>query len=179
MSKYIKSLVIEAYRNRLAGVSEALLVNVIGMKANSTKKLRAQLRQKGINLLVVKNSLAAKAMAGTPLGALFENLTGPCAICWGGDDVVSLAKEVVRLTKDDNFKPFQIRKGLVAGRTLSPEEVEEVSKWPTRQEQMSLLVGQILGVGSQLSGQLLAVGGRLASQIEKLSKPPEESGGAG
>ncbi len=176
MSKHVKSLIIDAYRKRLAGVSEAVLVNVIGMKANSAVKLRAQLRQKGINLLVVKNSLAARATAGSPLGALFENVSGPCAICWGGDDIVSLVKEVVRVAKDDGFKPFEIRRGLIAGRTMSPEEVEEVSKWPTRQEQLALLVGQIVGVGSRLSGQLLAIGGKLASQIDKLAKPPEEQG---
>ncbi len=178
MSKYVKALITEAYRKRLAGVSEAILVNVIGMKANTTVKLRSQLRQKGINLLVVKNSLACRATAGTPLAALFEGISGPCAICWGGDDIVSLTKEVVRLAKDDQFKPFQVRAGLVAGRRLSPEQLEEVSKWPTRQELLSMLSGQIIGVGGKLSAQLLGVGGRLASQIEKLASPPAEEGGA-
>ncbi|MCS7237222.1 MAG: 50S ribosomal protein L10 [Thermoguttaceae bacterium] len=173
MSKYVKALITESYRKRLAGVSEAVLVNVIGMKANATVKLRAQLRQKGINLLVVKNSLACRATAGTPLAPLFDGISGPCAICWGGDDIVTLAKEIVRMAKDDAFKPFQIRRGLVAGRTLAPEELEEVSKWPTRQEQLSMLVGQIIGVGGQLAAQLTAPAGRLASQIEKLSKPSE------
>jgi ribosomal protein L10 len=173
MSKYVKALMIESYRKRLAGVSEALLVNVIGMKANATVKLRAQLRQKGIHLLVVRNSLAGRATAATPLAPLFENISGPCAICWGGDDIVALAKELVRLAKDDQFKPFQIRGGLVAGKRLTAEQVEEVSKWPTRQELLSMLSGQILGVGGRLSAQLLSVGGKLASQIEKLAKPAE------
>lgn len=174
MSKQVKALITETYRKRLAGVSEAVLVNVIGMKANATVKLRAQLRQKGINLLVVKNSLACRATAGTPLAPLFEGISGPCAICWGGDDIVSLTKEVVRLARDESFKPFQIRRGLVAGRMMTPEELEEVSKWPTRQEQLAMLVGQIVGVGGGLVSQLTAAGARLASQIEKLSKPPED-----
>jgi large subunit ribosomal protein L10 len=178
MSKYVKALISDTYRKRLAGVSEAILVNVVGMKANATVKLRSQLRQKGISLLVVKNSLACRATAGTPLAPLFEGISGPCAVCWGGDDIVALTKEVVRLTKDDQFKPLQLRAGLVAGKRLSAEQLEEVSKWPTRQELLSILSGQILGVGGKLSAQLLGVGGKLASQIEKLASPAQEESGA-
>jgi ribosomal protein L10 len=53
------------------------------------------------------------------------------------------------------------------GETLSPDQVEEVSKWPTRAEQISMLVGQILGPGGQLAAQLAGPGGALASQIKQ------------
>ena len=82
MSKYVKNLVADHIRNRLAGVSDALLVNVIGLESNLGMKLRDELRAKNINLLVVKNSLAARAVAGTPLAPLFEDVTGSAAICW-------------------------------------------------------------------------------------------------
>jgi len=56
---------------------------------------------------------------------------------------------------------------------LTKERVKEVSKWPSRTEQLSLLLGQILAPGANLLSQLNAPGGALASQIEKKSKGDE------
>ena len=52
----------------LDGVDDALLVNVVGLDANQSVLLRKQLRDKNIQLLVVKNSLARRATEGTSLG---------------------------------------------------------------------------------------------------------------
>ena len=59
------------------------------------------------------------------------------------------------------------------GDSLSAEKVLEVSKWPSRLEQISLLVGQILGPGSQLSAQLKGPGSQLAGQVKKLVEDKE------
>ncbi|MCH2401283.1 MAG: 50S ribosomal protein L10, partial [Pirellulales bacterium] len=61
MSKYVKSLISDDLRGRLEGVDDALLVDVIGIDANATVRLRADLRSKGIKLMVIKNSLAKRA----------------------------------------------------------------------------------------------------------------------
>ena len=97
MSKYVKSLVAEHLRQRLQNVHDALLVNVIGLNANTNSRLRAELRSKNIHVVVVKNSLAARATQGTPLAPLFEGVSGTAAICWGSEDIVSLAKEITKL----------------------------------------------------------------------------------
>ena len=123
--------------------------------------------------MVVKNSMAARATEGTPLAPLFADLTGTAAICWGGEDIVSLAKEITRLVKDDKFAPFQARGGVMDGEPLSAPQVEQVSRWPSRTEQLSILLGQILSPGATLVGQLLSVGGALASQIEQKSQSEE------
>ena len=167
MSKYVKNLVADHLRSQLDGVGDALLVNMIGLDANANNTLRAELAEKGIEVLVVKNSLAARATEGTPLDGLFEDVGGTNAVCWGAEDVVSLAKEVIRLAGDKRFEAFEARGGIMDGEKLSPEDVKAVSKWPSRDEQLSLLVGQILGPGSQLAAQLIGPGGALASQIKQ------------
>ena len=53
------------------------------------------------------------------------------------------------------------------GERLDAEQVERVSKWPSRVEQLSLLLGQILSPGAMLVSQLNSAGGALASQIEQ------------
>ena len=53
------------------------------------------------------------------------------------------------------------------GEQLTAPQVEQVSKWPSRTEQLSILLGQILSPGAMLASQLNSVGGALASQIEQ------------
>jgi ribosomal protein L10 len=60
------------------------------------------------------------------------------------------------------------------GSRLSSDDVKAVSKWPSREEQLSLLVGQILGPGGRLVSQLQSAGGILAGQIKELAKGGDE-----
>ena len=57
MSKFVKDLLTRDLRNQLTGVGDALLVNVIGLDAIRTTKLRGELRKKNIKLEVIKNSM--------------------------------------------------------------------------------------------------------------------------
>lgn len=168
MSKYVKDLVTRDIQKRLEGVDDAVVVSYVGLDANSTNELRGVLLEKGIQMMLVKNSLARRATAGTRLGPMFEGGRGTQAICWGSTDFVSLVKEVVALDKNkDKFEKFTAEGGILDGDRFDSAGLAEVSKWPSREEQISMLVGQILGPGSKLSGALLGPGGKLASQIEK------------
>lgn len=175
MSKYVKNLVTDHLRERLRGVDDALLVNVVGMDVNASNRLRTELRAKDIDLMVVRNSLAARATAGTPLAAMFDGLTGEAAICWGSEDIVSLAKEVARLAKDQQYVPFGPRGGVMDGERLGPDQVAEVSQWPSRTEQLGILLGQILRPGGNLGSQLTTPGGAMASQVEQRAQQGEGS----
>jgi large subunit ribosomal protein L10 len=173
MSKYVKNLIAEHLREQLRSVHDALLVNMIGLDVNTNTRLRAELRSKNIKVLVVKNSLAARATEGTPLAPLFAGLGGTAAVCWGSEDIVSLAKEITKLVKGDKYAPFAARGGVMDGEPLTAPQVEQVSKWPSRTEQLSILLGQILSPGAMLVSQLNSVGGALASQIEQKGEGAE------
>jgi ribosomal protein L10 len=155
----------------LAGGNVPLVIRaLIAAKDHSgelTAELRKKLRDKKIGVLVIKNSLARLATKGTDLGPAFEGLKGTAAVLYGGEDFISLVKEVTELDKDGKFAAFKTRGGVMDGEQLSPEKVAEISKWPNRQEQLSMLVGQILGPGRQLASQIIAPAGKLASQIEQ------------
>ena len=174
MSKYVKDLMSKDFASRLEGVDDALLVNVVGLDANKTVVLRRELREKNIQLMMVKNSLARRATEGTPLAAAFDGVEGTVAMVWGAEDFISLTKEVCALDSGDDYPEFEARGGVMDGECLTPEKVKAISKWPNRQEQLSLLVGQILSPGASLSSQLLAPGGALASQIEQKAEEGDE-----
>ncbi|MDO5582137.1 MAG: 50S ribosomal protein L10 [Planctomycetia bacterium] len=170
MSKTVKNYIIEDLKKRLNGVENALLVNVIGLDVNTMNRLRTDLLSKNINILVIKNSLAHRAAIGTPLESLFKGLRGTASVCYGAQDIVALAKELVRISKDKAYAKFQLRGGVMDGEAFAADKVIDISKWPSREEQISILLGQIVGVGSKLSSQLLACGANLASQFEQLSE---------
>src|SRR5262245_18262898 len=127
MSKYLKDLVTRDLKNQLNGVGEALVVDVIGLDAIRTSKLRDELRKKNIKLEVVKNSLALRATEGTPLAKAFEGVEGTMAIVWGSDDFVSLTKEIVRLSEAKEFEGFKAKGGSMDGGRLTPAEIKQVS----------------------------------------------------
>jgi ribosomal protein L10 len=174
MSKYVKDLVSKHYAQRLEGVDDDLVVNVIGLDANQSVVLRKELREKNIQLLVVKNSLAKRASEGTPLAPVFEGAEGSLAIMWGSEDAISLAKEATKLQNDKDYEAFETRGGVMDGEVLSADRVREISKWPSREEQLSLLVGQILGPGANLGSQLLGPGRSLASQVKQVEEKSQE-----
>ncbi len=174
MSKYVKNLIANEIQNRLAGVEDAIIANVIGMDSASTFSIRKLLREKGIQMLVVKRSLAGRATIDTSLNSLFAEKRGSVTVIWGCEDFVSLAKEIAAIIKSGEFANFELKGGVMDGEPLDADQVTAVSKWPNRQEQISMLVGQILGPGSNLSAQLLGAGATLAGQVKKLVEQKED-----
>jgi len=123
--------------------------------------------------MVVKNSLARRAVEGTPLAVAFEQAEGSFAVVWGGTDIVSLAKEVMTLADDKTMAPFEPRGGVVDGQRIGAAQVKEVSKWPSREEILSKIAGQILGPGAQLAAILLGPGGTIAGQVKSIADKEE------
>jgi len=173
MSKQIKNYIAEEVKKRLQGVNDALLVNIIGLDSANTFNLRRELRSKNINLLVVKNSLAKRATEGTPIAPAFDDTEGSLAVVWGAEDFVSLTKELVALHKKPEYEKFTAKGGVMEGEKLTPEKVTDISKWPNRVGQISILLGQMLAPGSKLLSQINAPGGKLLSQIKKKSEGEE------
>ncbi len=163
MSKFVKNIITEELKKRLEGVDNALLVNLVGMAVNDSNRLRGALAEKDIKVMVIKNSLAARATADTPLAKAFVGLTGATAVC-------------CKVSKDKQFAKFSVLGGVMDGEAFTAEEAVDISKWPSREEQIAILLGQITGVGSKLSSQLIAGGANLASQIkQRWDKDGEEA----
>jgi large subunit ribosomal protein L10 len=167
MSKYVKQLMTDELKQRWEGVGDALLVDVSRIEANDAVTLRRRFREKNIHLMVIKNSLARRASEGTSLAPAFEGAEGALAVVWGAEDIVSLAKEVTAAAKEKAYESFEPRGGVMEGAKLSPDQVKQVSKWPSRTEQLSILMGQILSPGMTLNAQLLSPGAKLASQVKQ------------
>lgn len=178
MSKFVKGLITDVLKDTFKDVDAAIMVNMIGLTANDANVVRGDLEAKGIKVMVVRNLLAARATEGSAMAELFQGTAGSTAVCWGGEDIVSLAKEVVRISEDKRFDKFVAKGGIMDGETFSGEMVKEISKWPSRIEQLSLLVGQIVGPASNLVSAILGPGSTVAGQIAQKAEESESENAA-
>lgn len=171
MSKHVKKLMMDEMRQAFAGVRDLLVVDLKGVDAISDNAMRLKLREKEIHLRVVRNSLARKVFTEAGITGVCDYFEGPSAIVWGGPSVVDLAKEIAEWA--DKVEPLNIKGGVSDGETISAADVVALSKMPSREEMLGMIVGQVLSPGARLCGLILSPGGRLASQLK--SRAEEES----
>ena len=171
MSKFVKQMMIDEIREHVGDCRELLVVDASKVEAFTANKWRLDMQAKNIRVLGVKNAVARKALADSGVTTLDHALAGPSTLVWGSEDVVALAKEIVRCAKD--VKNLQIKGGTLDGSALGAADVESLSKSPGRIELLGQLVTLILSPGARLGGALLGAGGRLAGQVVAVSEKAE------
>lgn len=173
MSKFVKNMLIEAITDRVGENRDMLVVDCSKLDAITANKWRLALQEKQITALTVRNTLARKALNNAGVSSLDPILEGPSTLIWGSEDVVALSKEITRWAKE--LEPLQIKGGTVEGTTLNAEEVNTLSKSPSREELIGQIVGQILSPGASLAAALLGPGSTLASQLKTITEAEGES----
>ena len=83
MSKLVKQLMMDDLQSRLQGVGDVFVVSLGQLDAQKTTSLRLTLRKKNISLQLIKNALAKRVLAETPLAPALENLSGMLALLLG------------------------------------------------------------------------------------------------
>jgi large subunit ribosomal protein L10 len=179
MSKRVKELLGQDIQGRLAGVEACVVADYRGLTANDAVGVRRTLRSQKVRMLVVRNSLARRALVAGPLSSAAPLLTGPSALLWGADDPVSLARVVTEFVGRTPL--LKVRGASVEGRTLTAPEVLSLAKLPTRLEMIAGLAARAMGPGQRVSMLAQAPGRGLAGQIRTLAEksgPPEAEAAA-
>lgn len=176
MSRYVKDLQIKHLRSRLEGVSDLMVVNVIGMDALKTNEVRLQLRKKGINLQVVPNSLVRRVLRDQGITGVETLLSGPSAIAWGGAGVVELAKEITEWAK--KIEKLVVKGACVSGQAVDEQGVKTLSELPSREELLGRVVMLALSPASRVVQLANSPGSKIAGQLKAIAEPEEaaESG---
>ncbi|MEN8127369.1 MAG: 50S ribosomal protein L10 [Planctomycetota bacterium] len=173
MSYFVKSLVQGEYEKKFDGVSEFVVIDTTGISGVDNNILRGQLKEKGIRMTVVKNSLMCLALQKLEMDSAASIFAaGPCTVAYGGDSVVDVAKELVSQAK--NIKAIEFKGAFVDGTAMDGAGVKALSKMPSRAELQGQVAQLVLTPGSNVAGALLGPGGVIAgcvkSLIEKLEK---------
>lgn len=128
-----------------------ILTDYQGLDVKGISDLRRKLRAVGSGYAVVKNTLFRLAVAGTDTEPLAEGLAGPTAVVYT-EDPVSAAKVIRDFVKA--VKPVTIKSGKVEGHICGAEQIEELSKIPSRPELYAMAVGGLQSPITNLVGSL-------------------------
>ena len=169
MSKRIKEMLVTDLQQRIGDATEILVVDSSRLDAISDNRFRLALREKDINVLTVKNSMALRALHSREITELDPILEGPSSLVYGGEDIVSLSKEIAGWVDELGPELIAIKGGVLEGTTLSKGDVEELSRSPSREELIGQIAGLLLAPGANLAAALLGPGGKLAGQVEAIA----------
>jgi len=177
MSKLLKSLMVDEYRQAFDGVTSCVLVDVSPLKVGEVEDFRRHLRENEVRLRVVKNSLASVAIKGMPLEPVSEMFDGPTAVAYHQEDHegITTIKAIKSYLTDKKKLKVDIKGGIGEGQTLSPSDLNLLAATPEKPVLQAMLLGAIQGPAR---GIAMATQG-VASGLARVLKARIEKEGGG
>jgi len=135
-----KQAVVAQIAAQLAKAQAVIVAENRGLPVEVVTSLRAKARKSGLSLRVLKNTLARRAVKGTPFEKLTEQMSGP--LMYGiAQDPVAGAKVLSEFAKDNEL--FVIKGGAMADTLMSVKDVKALATMPSREELLAKLVGTL------------------------------------
>lgn len=175
MPNRVNVLVRKDLAGRLERQPHCVLISYQGLTGQEAVDLRAMLREKDVQLRVVKNSLAAMAFEDSGLAGLPDCLEGPCAVVTGGSDMPTTCKVIKDWIKSSG--KMAIRAGFLDGRTILPDEVNRLAEIPPMPVLQAQFLGAIQGVPQRVAGAFQSLISSIARALEEIRKQKEGSEG--
>lgn len=138
LNRQEKAIVIEEVSAEVAKAQSIIVAEYRGLDVASVTVLRKTARESGVYLRVLKNSLARRALAGTPFEGLSAQLTGPLIYAIS-QDPVGAAKVLSDFGK--NHDKLVIKSGALPNSVLDEKGVKALATMPSRDELLSKLLG--------------------------------------
>lgn len=133
-----KATVVDGLVDKFAKSKSIVVVNYLGLTVAQATELRAQLRAEGVDLEVIKNTYLRRAADKAGYEGLDETFTGPTAIAFSYEDVVAPARIIAKFA--ETAEPLVIKGGMIEGKVATLEEIEQLSKLPSREGLLSMLL---------------------------------------
>lgn len=149
-----KAAVVAEISEQVAKSQTIVLAEYRGIPVGALTKLRVKAREQHVYLRVLKNTLARRAVEGTPFAPLADQMTGP--LIYGmSEDAVAAAKVVNEFAKTND--KLVIRSGLYEGKVLDKSAVQALATIPSREELLARLLGVMLAPVSGFARALAAL----------------------
>ena len=157
-----KQAVVSEVSAQLAKAQAVIVAEYRGLDVARVTQLRAKARQSGLYLRVLKNTLARRAVKGTPFESLSDQMVGP--LMYGiAVDPVAGAKVIADFAKDNEL--FVIKGGAMPNTRMSDKDVKALAQLPSRDELIAKLMGTLQAPVAKLARTLNEVPGRFVRTL--------------
>ena len=137
----LKQPVVQEISGAIQDAQSVLLVKYLGLTVEQDTALRKELREAGVHYKVYKNTMMNFAFKDTPYESLCGKLEGPNALAIHKEDPTVTARILAKYVKQ--YKCFEMIAGVVDGKYVEGEDLDAVSKIPTREELLGRLFGSM------------------------------------
>ena len=133
-----KQAMVSEVAAKLQGAQSVIVAEYRGLNVERVTQLRSKARKSGVYLRVLKNTLARRAVKGTPFEKLSEQMVGP--LMYGiSQDPVAGAKVLSEFAKENEL--FVIKAGAMPNTMMSTQDIKALAQLPSREELLSKLLG--------------------------------------
>jgi len=173
MNRAEKTATVQELSESMGKAPYAFLIDYTGITVPAVTDLRRQIRGTKSEYLVVKNTLALRAIKGKPLEALAEHFTGMTAVAYSQTDAVALAKVIHTFGKTNPH--VKVKAALLDGRAVPASSLEALATMPSRPELIAKLLGLMLSPVRRLVTVLSAPHRNVAATIAAVAKQKEQT----
>jgi large subunit ribosomal protein L10 len=156
----------------VAKAQAIVLAEYRSLTVGNMTDLRKKARGSGVYLRVLKNTLARRAVADTPFAGLADKMVGPLAYGISADPV-AVAKVLHEFSREND--KLVIKGGAMANVVMSPKEVGDLAKMPSRQELLSILLGTMQAPIAKLARTLNEVPGKFVRTLAAVQEQKEKA----
>lgn len=141
MKKTEKGALVDRLKENFKKSKAAFIAEYKGIKAVDMNEIRKQLRSSSVELKIVRNTLAKRAVEGTELDHLKSKFVGPAAIAFSYKDAAAAAKLLMQFSKDQpNLK---IMGGALGAKAIGLNEIKGLAELPPRDVLLAKMLGSM------------------------------------
>ena len=157
-----KQAMVSEVAAKLQGAQSVIVAEYRGLNVERVTQLRSKARKSGVWLRVLKNTLARRAVKGTPFEKLSDQMVGP--LMYGiSQDPVAGAKVLSEFAKENEL--FVIKAGAMPNAVMSAQDIKALSQLPSREELLAKLLGTMQAPMTKLVRTLNEVPGKFVRTL--------------
>lgn len=144
-----------------------------GCTVSELTDLRRQARQANVEVRVVRNTLAKRAVTGTEYECAQDSFKGPSLLAFSMEDPGAAARIFKDFAKEN--ENFEVKALAVGGQLLGAAQLDVLAKLPTREQALSMLMGTMLAPATKLVQTMNEVPGKLVRTLAAVKDQKEQA----
>lgn len=175
MNRTEKDAFIGELQQKLGEARAFYLTDFTGLNVKQMTQFRSRLRKQGVDYVVVKNTLAQRALQDLEMPDIAEFFTGPTGVVIGREDAVAAAKAITDFAREFGDRPA-VKVGVVERREYSAEDVKKLAELPPREVLLAQIAGGLQAPMARLAGGMSQILAGFARAVDALRQQKEGAG---